>query len=141
MPAGRQSYSGPVMIEGDAVCQSLIGNVSINVTSSTSASANGTLNGYALFDTGTPYMAFDVPQGIVFPTSVEPSSQVQIMLSSGFAYSFTSGTVVTPNSVGPYSTQVNAGAANSLAQTIVGVDYFTQHGFFIDYTESQEGWK
>ena len=119
----------------------LIGNVSVNVSGSSSASSNGTLNGYALFDTGTPYMAFDVPPGNMFPASVEPGSQVQIMLSSGFAYSYTSGTVVTPNAVEPYSTQVNSDVAGSLAETIVGVDFFTQHGFFIDYTASQEGWK
>jgi hypothetical protein len=95
----------------------------------------------SLFDTGTPYMAFDVPQGTVFPGSIEPNSQVQITLSSGFVYSYTSGAIVAADSVGPYSTLVNAGVANSLAETIVGVDYFTQHGFFIDYSASQEGWK
>jgi hypothetical protein len=140
-PPAANPYSGPAMIEGYAVCQSLVGNVSVGVTGSTSASSSGTLNGYALFDTGTPYMVFDVPPGTIFPTSIEPNSQVQITLSSGFEYSYTSGTIVTANSGGPYSTLVNAGAANSLAETIVGVDYFTQHGFFIDYIASQEGWK
>ena len=140
-PPAANPYSGPAMIEGYAVCQSLVGNVSVGVTGSTSASSSGTLNGYALFDTGTPYMAFDVPQGTVFPTSIEPNSQIQVTLSSGFVYGYTSGTVVTANSVGPFSTLVNGGTANSLAETIVGVDYFTQHGFFIDYTASQEGWK
>jgi hypothetical protein len=136
-PPTAHSYAGPPNIEGYPVCQSLIDSAAISVSGASDGALSG---GFALFDTGTPYMVFDLPQGTVFPTTVAAGSQVQITLPSGFVYTYSSGGALT-GALAPYATLVNFGNAGATAETIIGVDYFTAHPFFIDYAAGKEGWK
>jgi hypothetical protein len=115
----------------------LIDSAAISVSGASDGALSG---GFALFDTGTPYMVFDLPQGTVFPTTVAAGSQVQITLPSGFVYTYSSGGALT-GALAPYATLVNFGNAGATAETIIGVDYFTAHPFFIDYAAGKEGWK
>jgi hypothetical protein len=128
-------YSGPAYIAGFAVCQAAIGDAQIRV----GGSDPGLLSGDSvLFDTGTPYMIFNVPAGIAFPATVPEDVPVTVTLPSGFGYSFSAGPpyggVLTPQSV---SVVPDA----STTQSIVGIGFFTGHAFFIDFTARTEGWQ
>ncbi len=131
-PPTANAYPGPASIQGYPVCQMLIPNTTVTV----SRQSTGSFTGNALFDSGTPYMVFGGPAGS-FPAAIAPGSMVAIDVTPGFEYQYTAGAVFTGSNAGPYSTLVNT----SVGETVVGIDYFTTHSFFIDFTAGTEGWK
>jgi hypothetical protein len=131
-PPTANPYPGPASIAGYRVCQMIIPNIPVTV----SGQSTGSYTGNALFDSGTPYMVFGGPAGS-FPAAIAPGSMVAIDVTPGFDYQYTAGTVFTGSNAGPYSTLVNT----SVNETVVGIDYFTTHSFFIDFNAGTEGWK
>jgi hypothetical protein len=123
------NYSGPDNIDGYAVCQMGIPSTTVTV----SGAASGVLAGTVLFDSGTPSMVLNVPAGAAFPASVPSGSSVMVATPSGFTFSYTSGSgsEVTNTIVQP----------GSIAESIVGIGYFTSNSFFIDFTAGTVGWK
>jgi hypothetical protein len=122
-------YLGPDSINGYAVCQAGIADVSVTV----SGTESGILAGMVLFDSGTPGMVFNVPAGAAFPAAVPPGTSVTVATPSGFSYAYTagSGSQTSATTVQPDST----------AESIVGVGYFTSNSFFIDFSAGTAGWK
>jgi hypothetical protein len=92
-----------------------------------------------LFDTGTPYMIFNVPPGITFPVTVPENAPVTVATPAGFDYTFSAGTPYGSGAPMPESVEItrNAGTAPS----VVGIGFFTAHAFFIDFTARTEGWQ
>jgi hypothetical protein len=128
-------YAGPAVIAGFAVCQAGIADVQITV----GGSDPGVLSGdTVLFDTGTPYMVFNVPAGLAFPATVPENAPVSIALPSGFDYAFSAGPPF-GSGLTPQSVSVVPDAATT--QSIVGIGFFTEHAFFIDFTARTEGWQ
>jgi hypothetical protein len=116
-------FVGPATIGPYADCQSSISN-SIMSAASDSFATN------VLFDSGTPYVAVNVPTGQMFslPTGGAP---VSVETPSGFTYSLVPGTGVDAVLV----------TSPSTAQSIVGLAFFASDFLFIDFSESTEGWK
>jgi hypothetical protein len=128
LPCPPNGYVGPASIAGFPVCQKTIDDTTVMV----SGDAVGTIQGGAVFDTGTANMQIATPTGSSFPSTVPVGSSVLVTTSSGFSYSY-----VTTNS-DPLATIVNADYSGP---TIIGIGYFTTNSFFIDFNSSLEGWK
>lgn len=124
-PAG---YTGPLSIGGYPVCAAKVAGTTIGV----SGISVGTVTTPVVFDTGTPQMQIAPPAGATFPATVAAGSSILFTTPSGFAYSYTSA------SSGTLDTVVNTNPADP---SLVGIAYFTTNSFFIDYATSSEGWK
>jgi hypothetical protein len=128
-------YSGPAAIAGFTVCQAGIADALIRV----GGSDPGVLSGDSvLFDTGTPYMIFNVPAGVAFPDTVPQGAPVAVSVPPGFDYTFSAGPPY-GGALTPQSVSVVPDAATT--QSIVGIGFFTEHAFFIDFTAGTEGWQ
>lgn len=128
LPCPPNGYMGPASIAGYPVCQKTTDDVTITV----SGAASGSITGGAVFDTGTSDMQIAVPAGSTFPTAVPVGTSVLITTPSGFSYSYTS------TESDPSYTDVNSGFSGP---SIVGIDYFTTHSFFIDFSSRITGWR
>ncbi len=136
LPCPPADYTGPALIAGFEVCQAEIDNALITV----GGTQPGILSGDSvLFDSGTPYMLFNVPPGVLFPIVVPAGTPVVIATPAGFDYTFTAAAPYTAGSVAPEAVSVVTNA--STTQSIVGVGFFTAHAFFIDFAARTEGWK
>lgn len=120
-------YVGPANINGYAVCQKTVNNVTV----STSGASTGTYTSGVIFDTGTAYVYLSTPANNSFPASVQPRSTVSLTTPSGFEYSYTAGS-------GTADTVVATGADGN---SIMGVQYFTTNYFLLDFTTNLVGWK
>ena len=136
LPCPPANYTGPGVIAGFEVCQAGIADAVITVA----GTMPGILSGDSvLFDSGTPYMLFNVPPGVSFPLVVAQGTPVLIATPAGFDYSFNAGAPYGTGSVAPDAVSVVANASST--QSIVGVGYFATHAFFIDFTTHTEGGK
>jgi hypothetical protein len=117
-------YIGPADIAGYPVCQKTILNTTISALGET-------VTGYSLFDSGTAEMQISTPAGSNFPLTIPAGTTVTFEQSSGFEYSYTSGTGYFDTVVEPDTTTVN----------IIGIGFFTTNSLFIDFKTGTEGWK
>jgi hypothetical protein len=117
-------YIGPADIAGYPVCQKTILNTVISALGET-------VTGYSLFDSGTAEMQISTPAGSNFPLIIPADTTVTFTQSSGFEYSYTSGTGYFDTVVEPGTTTVN----------IIGIGFFTTNSLFIDFKTGTEGWK
>jgi len=126
---GVNDAMGPAEIEGYSVCQAEISGSTIAV------SGGDSFAGPVLFDTGTPWMQFNVAPDVSFPSDVSQNTPVTVTTPSGFVYGFSAGP---PGTSSPDSVDVQVGSAGD---SIVGISYFTTNSFFIDYVAGTEGWR
>jgi hypothetical protein len=117
-------YVGPAQIAGYRVCQKTILHTAITALGET-------VTGYSLFDSGTAEMQISTPAGSNFPLIIPAGTTVTFAQSSGYDYSYTSGTGYFDTVVEPDTTTVN----------VIGIGFFTTNSLFIDFTTSTEGWK
>lgn len=122
-------YTGPDTVDGYAVCQMGISGTAVTV----SGPVSGVLDAAVLFDSGTPEMMLNVPTGNMFPTSVPAGAVVQVQTPSGFSFSYTAGAA-------PEVTNTIV-HANSNAESIIGIGYFTTNSLFVDFVAGTMGWK
>jgi hypothetical protein len=124
-PQGNQ-YLGPAIIQGYSVCNAQIPFTTVTVSGDKVTTT--TLTEDALFDSGNP--AVDIYQsGGGLPSTLPMGTSVKVETPSGFTYAYTaqpSGTEKT-----------TVGTSHS---TGIGVHYFTEHSFFIDFAQNIEGW-
>lgn len=120
-------YSGPAQMEGYSVCSPAIPDTLISAI----GPPIGSYSGPVTFDTGTPYIALSVPSGATFPSSISEGTELDITMSNGFLYALTAGPTTGSISI----------SASSDAASIVGLPYFTTNSFFIDFSDSLEGWR
>jgi hypothetical protein len=118
-------------------------NCSANITNSvtTVSAADGsnatTYSGIpTLFDSGTPNMILAPPSGVNLPTTagtnvIESNEKVLISLPAGYEFSYLTTTTGTDETV------VNVTGSG---KNVVGIDFFQNHDFYIDFTTSTEGW-
>jgi hypothetical protein len=116
-------YSGPSMIGQYPVCVSSISTFTIS-------SGGLSFPATVLFDSGTPYVAVNVPQTATF-TGPAIGATLDVTARVGFLYSLVAGTGVDAVAV----------TQDSGAESIVGLPFFTTNDFFIDFANNTEGWK
>lgn len=98
----------------------------------TIASGGASYSGKVQFDTGTPAEVIHVHPGIEgFASPPAPGTPFSISPAAGFTYSFRAGVGTTATSV----------VLNSSERSVVGIDFFTTHALFINYTRTTEGWR
>jgi hypothetical protein len=127
MLCGSTYFTGPADIAGYPLCQKTIEDTMFAASGSTV----GTTTGGAVFDTGTDGMQIAPQPGSTFPGFVPLGSTVMITTTSGFTYSYVSGS-------GPLDTSV---ISDTNDISIVGIGYFTTNSYFVDFTASITGWK
>ena len=120
-------YLGPDTINGYPACYAWIPNTTITVSGAATATIN---NQTVLFDTGNPTMALYEPPGISLPSPLPVGSSVLVDLPSGYSYSYDAG------ASGITLTTTGADVSN-----VIGIDFFTGHSLFIDFSTGIEGWK
>ena len=120
-------YTGPADIAGYPLCQKTTDDTTFSFSNGVVLSTTGG----AVFDTGTDGMQIAPQPGSTFPGVVPPGSTVMITTTSGFTYSYVSGT-------GPLDTSV---ISDTNDVSIVGIGYFTTNSYFVDFTASTAGWK
>jgi hypothetical protein len=125
LPCPPPEYLGPDSIQGYSVCQSNIPGSTATIAGSVSAS----LNESPLFDTGNPANALAQASGAL-SSPVPPNTLITLTTPSGFVYSYvTAASGITETGIGP------------TISTGVGINFFTEHSFFIDFVGNTEGWK
>lgn len=130
------SCSSAPTIDGFPNCSANIANSGITVSANDGSSA--TYSGASvLFDSGTPNMILAPPNGVTLPTAtgadvLEANEKVLISLANGFEFSYSA------MSNGVDETVVNT---TGTGRNVVGIDFFQNHDFYIDYTVSTEGWQ
>jgi hypothetical protein len=120
-------YTGPADIAGYPLCQKTTDDTTFTV----SDGAVGSTTGGAVFDTGTDGMQIAPQPGSTLPGVVPLGATIMISTTSGFTYSYVSGS-------GPLSTSV---ITDTNDISIVGIGYFTTNSYFVDFTASIVGWK
>jgi hypothetical protein len=96
------------------------------------ASGNASYSGKVQFDTGTPMEVIHVHPGVSGFLSPPPAgTPFSISPASDFSYSFKAGTGTTATSV----------VLGSTERSVVGIDFFTSHSMFINFTKATEGWR
>jgi hypothetical protein len=122
----QASYLGPETIAGYLVCEDLIPFSSITV--SVPGNAPIVLNENLLFDSGNQAVNIAQSSGTLVPALAQGTG-VSVETPSGFTYNYTAETSgITRTSV---ATSGSAG---------IGINFFTQHSFFIDFVTNTEGW-
>lgn len=128
-PAPPSDYSGPQQINGFNACDDFIEATTI----SAGAPTPGSFQTGVIFDTGTPYLAVNVPAGDTFPASIGAGTLITISLANDFTYSFTA------TGTGVDSVAVTAGTNSA---SVIGLGYFSSTAFFLtDYATSLQGFK
>jgi hypothetical protein len=128
-PQVSLGYSGPQQIGGFNACDDVIPQA----TFSAGPPDTGSFPTSVIFDTGTPFLAVNVPASDTFPTSISSGTPISLSLSNGFDY-----TVIATAS-GVDSVDVTSGSSSV---SVIGLGYFTATDYFLtDYATSQEGWK
>jgi hypothetical protein len=117
-------YVGPEIIQRYLVCDSGIPDTTVTIT----GPATATLNEDALFDSGNPANSLYQASGAL-PSPLQTGSMVSVATPSGFTYTYeATASGVTETSVG------------SGISTGIGINFFTEHSFFIDFVTNTEGW-
>jgi hypothetical protein len=120
-------YTGPPDIAGYPLCQKTTDDTTFTFSNGVALSTTGG----AVFDTGTDGMQIAPQPGSTFPGVVPLGSTIMISTTSGFTYSYVSGS-------GPLSTSV---ITDTNDISIVGIGYFTTNSYFVDFNASTVGWK
>ena len=126
---GTQQLACPGIAPGGSfnglpICES---NVKASITS-----GNAGYSGKVQFDTGTPMEIIHVHHGVDgFVSPPAEGTPYSISPTNGFSYTFKAGTGTTATSV----------ILDSTERSVVGIDFFTSHSFFINYLTTTEGWK
>jgi hypothetical protein len=118
-------------------CIANIANSVITVSAADGSNAMTYSDAFTLFDSGTANMILVPPNGVNLPTTsgtnvLVGNENVLIALPNGYEYTYSSA------SSGVDETVVNAAG---IGRNIVGIDFFQNHDFYIDFTTSTEGWK
>ena len=129
------SCSSAPTIQGFPSCSANIANSGTAVSVSDGSNAV-TYTGAALFDSGTPDMILAPPNGVTLPMTpgtniIVDNQQVLITLPNGYDFSY----LTTPSGID--ATVVNV---TGTGRNIVGIGFFQNHDFYIDFTASTEGW-
>jgi hypothetical protein len=121
------NHLGPDTIDGYLVCDAKIPASTVTITAP-NAPSSVTLTQSVIFDSGN--QAVDIDDSSVNLTSpLSAKSVVSLLTPSGFTYSYmTAATGVTETIV---DTGIN---------TAFGINFFTEHNRFIDFTNNTEGW-
>jgi hypothetical protein len=95
--------------------------------------AGQTFQAFALFDSGNPIQSINVPaaNSTGFPSPVAQGTPVSVTMLSGFVYAYTVGAINTVTST--------TFTLNTTQRNVFGLDYFANHGFFINYANKTEG--
>ncbi|CAJ7794762.1 Uncharacterised protein [Burkholderia pseudomallei] len=106
-------------------CSQIISGVTVS-------DGNSSFTGNVIFDSGAPTVRLSVPSGASFPQTLAPGSQINFEIPSGFTYQYTTGT-------GAATTTVGQSTSNqSFSNT--GIEFFTLHSMYINYSTRTEGW-
>ena len=125
-PQASLQYSGPQQIYEFNACDDLISQATLT-------SGAESFQASVIFDTGTPFLAINVPSGDTFPTSISSGGSITLSLANGFDYT------VAAASSGVDSVTVTPGSTSA---SVIGLGYFTGTSYFLtDYATSLEGWK
>ena len=124
------------LLVGFPSCSANIANSGIIVSAADGSNATSYSNALTLFDSGTPDMILLPPNGVTLPTTsgtsvIADNERVLITLPNAYEFSFST------TSTGVDKTVVNL---TGIGKNIVGIDFFQNHDFYIDYTTSTEGW-
>jgi hypothetical protein len=108
----------------------------ITVSAVDGSNPAGYSNTPALFDSGTPNMILAPPAGVNLPAAagtnvIENNEKVLVTLPDGYEFSYLS------TATGTDETIVNV---NGIGTNIVGIEFFQDHDFYVDFTTSTEGW-
>jgi hypothetical protein len=114
---------------GISVCQPAIAST-VSVTGT-----NYSFSTPVLFDTGNPIDVLNIPAASSsnFPSTVAAGTGISITTPSGFTYTYTAGPTGTSS-----ATNVNQ---NTNPPSIIGIDFFTSHSFFVDFTSNTVGFR
>jgi hypothetical protein len=123
-------------IEGFPNCNANIANSGITVSAADGSNATSYSGASVLFDSGTPSMILAPPNGVTIPAAtgtdvLAADEKVLVSLPNGYEFSYAAA----PNGVD--ETVLNTSGAG---RNVVGIDFFQNHDFYIDYTASTEGW-
>jgi hypothetical protein len=130
------SCPGTTLLAGFPDCSANIANSVITVSAADGSNATTYSSIPALFDSGTPDMILAPPNNVTLPTTIgtnviADNEKVLITLPNGYDFSY----LTTPTGVD--ETVVNV---TGTGRNIVGIDFFQNHDFYIDFTTSTEGW-
>ncbi len=114
---------------GISVCQPAQFSTISDITTSQSFSMP------VAFDTGTPHNSISVPaaSSASFPATIAAGTGISIATASGFNFNYTAGA--------PSTTSYTQITQNTSFASIIGIDFFTNHSFFVDFTTSKEGFQ
>jgi hypothetical protein len=127
---------GTTLLVGFPNCSANIENSVTTVSAVDGSNATSYSSTPTLFDSGTPDMILAPPNGVTLPTTAGTSviaGNEKVLITLPNAYEF--GYATTPSGVD--ETVVNTTAAG---KNVVGIDFFQNHDFYIDFTTSTEGW-
>jgi hypothetical protein len=123
LPCPLPNYSGPATINGYSACEAYVPGTTVSLT----GSPNETFTQSVIFDTGTPDMVLNIPNGKSLPTSVD---SFKIATPSGFTYSTTNGP------------DVDAVRVQQSSQgSVIGLGYFETNFLLINFVTGIQGWK
>jgi hypothetical protein len=130
------SCPSTTLLVGFPNCSANIANSVITVSAADGSNATTYPGTATLFDSGTPDMILAPPTDVTLPTTigtnvVADNEKVLITLPNGYEFSYST------TSTGVDETVVNV---TGTGRNIVGIDFFQNHDFYIDFTSSTEGW-
>jgi hypothetical protein len=117
-------------------CSANIANSVITVSAADGSNATTYSSTSTLFDSGTPDMILAPAANVTLPTTagtsvIESDEKVLISLPASYEFSYLTTTTGTDETV------VNV---TGTGRNIVGIGFFQNHDFYIDFTTSTEGW-
>ena len=124
-------------LEGLPDCSANIPAAGVTVSAADGSNATTYAGTPTLFDSGTPDMILAPPSGVTVPTGagtnvIADDQKVLITLTNGYDFSYSTALD------GVDETVVNATAGG---RNIVGIGFFQNHDFYIDFTAGSEGWR
>jgi hypothetical protein len=126
----------PILLVGFANCSANIENSVTTVSAADGSNATTYSNMPTLFDSGTPDMILAPPNGVTLPTTagtnvIAVNESVLITLPNGYEFSYAT------TQSGVDETNVNT---TGTGKNVVGIDFFQNHDFYIDFITGTEGW-
>jgi hypothetical protein len=134
-PNETPAYYGPDIVEGYPVCEKSIAGGDIRITLA-SAYMPVSYPGPLLFDTGTVDNEIEdrsLASGVAEPLDTSVAISFPVSGSETFSYDYVIG--ISDNLPTQLLPSVNNG------QNHIGVEFFEYNHFYIDYSNSKEGWK
>jgi hypothetical protein len=123
------------LLVGFPNCTANIANAVIAVSAADGSNATYS-NTPTLFDSGTPDMILAPPNDVTLPTTTGTNvlaDNEKVLITLPNSYQFSYSTTLT----GVDETVVIVTGAG---KNVVGIDFFQNHDFYIDFTTSTEGW-